>query len=282
MTVGAAVAAAAERLAAAGIDSPRLDARLLVAEVLGLVPPALSSRPDLPLDSAQAVRLEAMVARREGREPVSRILGRRGFWTLDLALGPETLDPRPDSETVIDAVLAALPDRRAALRLLDFGTGSGCLLLALLSELPSATGLGVDRSMAALDVARANAQAMGLGERAAFLQSDWGAALDGSFDVIVANPPYIPAGKIAGLEPEVAQFDPRLALDGGEDGLDCYRTLVPDIARLLASGGLAVLEVGQGQVPDVEALLIAAGLETRPARRDLGGVERCVIARRSN
>lgn len=279
LTAGAAVAAATARLAAAGVDSARLDARLLVAEVVGLTAPALSSRAELPLDAAQAARLDAMVARREGREPVSRILGRRGFWTLDLALGPATLDPRPDSETVIDAVLADVSDRGTALRLLDFGTGSGCLLLALLSELPAATGLGVDRSLAALEVARANARHSGLAERAAFTLSDWGAALDGWFDVIVANPPYIRGGDIAGLEPEVARFDPRLALDGGADGLDCYRALAPDIARLLAPGGLAVLEVGQGQVPAVEALLAAAGLQTLSARRDLGGVERCVVAR---
>jgi release factor glutamine methyltransferase len=219
-----------------------------------------------------------MVARRLGREPVSRILGRRGFWTLDLALGPATLDPRPDSETVVEAVLAALPEPRAPLRLLDFGTGSGCLLLALLVELPTATGLGIDRSLAALEIARANARAAGLAGRAAFVQADWGGPLAGRFEVIVTNPPYIPSGDIAGLQPEVADFDPRLALDGGDDGLDCYRALVPDIARLLAPGGVAALEVGRGQAAAVGAMLTAAGLESLGARRDLGGVERCVTA----
>ena len=280
LTLGAALAGAVARLEAAGIDGAGFDARLLVAAALGIERPALIA--ERPLTAAEQARLEAMVARRAGREPVSRILGRRGFWTLDLMLGPATLDPRPDSETLVEAVLAdpVARDRRAALRLLDFGTGSGCLLLALLAELPNSTGIGVDRSLDALDIARANAAAAGLAGRAAFRQGDWGAGLTGGFDVIVSNPPYIPAAEIAALEPEVRCFDPLLALDGGVDGLDCYRALAPEIARLLAPAGIAAIEIGQGQAVAVAELLRSAGLAVGPIRRDLGGVERCVVARR--
>ncbi len=277
-TAGAAMAAAAARLAAAGVAEPRLDARLLVAHALGVAPQAVFTRPEMPVAPGQRAALDALVARRAAREPVSRILGRRGFWTLDLALGPDTLDPRPDSETVVEAVLAARPDRARALRLADFGTGSGCLLLALLAELPAAWGLGVDRSAGALAVARANARTAGLAGRAAFVCADWGGGLAGRFDVIVANPPYIPDGDIAGLEPEVAEYDPRLALAGGADGLDAYRALAPHLARLLAPGGVVALEVGQAQAATVAAQLAAAGLTVTGCRRDLGGIERVVVA----
>jgi release factor glutamine methyltransferase len=278
------LAAAAARLAAAGVPDPRRDARLLVAHALGVAPQSVFTRPEMTLDAEQRAFLDTLVGRRAAREPVSRILGRRGFWTLELALGPDTLDPRPDSETVIEAVLAALPDRTRPLRLLDFGTGSGCLLLALLSELPAAWGLGIDRSEGALAVARANAEAAGLAARAAFVRADWGKALGGGlagwFDVVVANPPYIPDGDIAGLAPEVAAFDPRLALAGGQDGLDCYRALAPQIARLLVPGGVAALEVGLGQAEAVAALLYGAGLAMTEIRPDLGGIARCVVAGR--
>jgi release factor glutamine methyltransferase len=284
LTVGQALHRAAERLERAGIDTARLDARLLLAEVVGLSPQALFSKPQLELSAAEIERFEGLMARRESREPVSHLLGRRGFWTLDLAVSAAVLDPRPDTETVVEAVLAAIADRARPLRILDFGTGSGCILLALLSELRFATGLGVDKSPAALAVARANAHAVGLAERVEFRLGDWGeglgneGGLDGAFDVIVSNPPYIPDGEIDALEPEVARFEPRLALAGGPDGLDCYRALAPHMARLQAPGGLAVLEVGQGQAADVAAILAEAGLEPLGARRDLAGVERCVLA----
>lgn len=278
--VGDALRAGAERLAAAGVAEPRLDARLLAAEALGLTPQEIFSRPGRGLTPAEAGRLDALLARRAAREPVSRILGRRGFWTLELALGPDTLDPRPDSETVIEAALAELPDRCAPLNLLDFGTGSGCLLLALLSELPNARGLGVDKSAGALDMARANAAVAGLAERANFIRGDWGRGIDGSFDVIVSNPPYISNQAIAGLAPEVALYDPHLALAGGDDGLECYRALAPDIARLLCPGGIAVVEVGQDQAPAVADVLGAAGLYIGGVRSDLAGMDRCVVAAR--
>lgn len=268
----------AERFAAAGIDSARLDARLLVAEVLGVAPMKVATYPEMALSPEQAGRLEEMAARREAREPISHILGRRGFWTLDLAVTADTLDPRPDTETLVQAVLDAIPDRAAPLLLLDFGTGSGCILLALLAELPQAHGVGIDQSPGALAVARRNAEANGLAGRSEFRLGDWGSGLDGRFDVIVSNPPYIPDEDISGLEPEVACYEPRTALAGGPDGLDCYRALVPDIARLLAPGGTAGVEVGQGQAGAVAALFDGAGLVVTKRPRDLAGIERCVLA----
>lgn len=279
-TAGQTVNAAAQRLAAVGIDTAHYDARLMVAEVLGVEMRRLPASHHAELNGAESARLAAMLDRRLAREPMSHILGRRGFWTLEFQVTADTLDPRPDTETLIEAVLESLDDKGRPRRLLDFGTGSGCILLTLLSELGHATGLGIDASAAALTVAGRNAQALGLESRAEFRLGDWGRGIDGAFDVIVSNPPYIPDGDIDGLEPEVARFEPRSALAGGPDGLDCYRRLIPDIARLLAPGGIAALEVGDGQAADVSALLAAAGLSGATVRRDLGGVERCVMVRR--
>jgi len=270
---------ATERLAAAGVDDPAFDARVLLAECVGLAPAAVSLHGADTLSAAAAERFAALIDRRAAREPVSHLLGRRGFWTLDLEVTAATLDPRPDSETVVEAVLAAIPERAAPLRVVDFGTGSGCLLLAVLSEYSWARGLGIDRSDAALAVAQRNAERSGLAQRARFALGDWGTGLDGPFDLIVTNPPYIPAAEIDTLAPEVACFEPRGALDGGPDGLACYRALAPDLARLLAPGGLAVLEIGAGQAAAVESILAAAGLTPDGRRRDLGGIERCLLAR---
>lgn len=272
--------ALAERFLAAGIDTARLDARLLVAEVLGVAPLKITTYPEMALSPEQAARLEAMAVRRAAREPISHILGRRGFWTLELEVTADTLDPRPDTEALVEAVLGAVADRRAPLAVLDFGTGSGCILLALLAELPRARGLGIDRSEGALAVARRNAETNGLADRAKFRLGDWGRDLDERFDVIVANPPYIPDRDIAGLEPEVARYEPRAALAGGPDGLDCYRVLAPQIATLLAPGGVAGVEFGQGQAVAVAALFNEAGLAVTEIRRDLAGIERCLLATR--
>lgn len=219
-----------------------------------------------------------MVRRREAREPVARILGRRGFWTLDLQVTPDTLDPRPDSETVVEAVLARTPDRSAPLRILDLGTGSGCLLLALLSELPKASGLGIDRSPGAAAAARANARRNGLDARARFAVGDWTSALAGPFDIVVSNPPYIERGAIPGLMPEVREYDPVAALDGGLDGLEAYRAILAGLPRLLASGALVAFELGQGQDGPVGNLMRAAGLESPVVAPDLAGIGRCIIA----
>jgi release factor glutamine methyltransferase len=276
-TVDEALAAAARRLAGAGIDGAATDARLLVQEVTGLSRQALLRSPAHRLTAAETSQLVALIARRAEREPLSHILGRREFWSLEFWVTRACLDPRPDSETVVEAALARLADPARSLRVLDFGTGSGCLLLALLSELPLATGIGVDASDAALAVARENAERLGLSRRAQFVAGDWGRGVGGAFDAIVANPPYIARADIDALAPEVARHEPRLALDGGPDGLDAYRALLPDIARLLAPAGFAAIEIGAGQRAAVAGLAESAGLVCADAKRDLAGRERCLI-----
>ncbi len=267
------------RLREAGVDTPDLDARLLVEHALGLTRSDLFARANDSIPDSDAARVLTLVERRAAREPVGRILGHREFWTIDLALNPDTLEPRPDTETLVEAVLRSLPDRSAPLRLLDLGTGTGCILLALLAELPDATGVGVDLSPGAVAAATGNAARNGLVERARFQTGNWGAGLAERFDVVVSNPPYIPSADIATLDPDVREHDPLRALDGGADGLDAYRIIAGQMPDLLRPGGLAGLEVGQGQAADVAELLAAAGLEPVGVFRDLGGVERCVLAR---
>ncbi len=271
---------AAKELEAAGLGAARREARLLVAEVLGESESAVFAHPDRILDEAAYARAQALLARRLSGEPLSRIRGRREFWSLSFSIGPETLDPRPDSETLVEAVLAALPDRNAALRLLDLGTGSGCLLLALLSELPQAMGAGIDRQAGAIATARENAEALGLSARAAFQEGNWGQGLETAFDVVISNPPYIESADIAGLEEAVRLHDPVLALDGGPDGLDAYRALLPDAWRLLRPGGLLALEIGWRQAEGVTALLRESGFEAPQLHRDLGGRARCLVSRK--
>jgi release factor glutamine methyltransferase len=266
------------RLRAAGVSSAHLDARLLVCHALGIERATLFAHPERALTPAELAAVEQLASRRLGREPMSHVLGRREFWSLDFRVTADTLDPRPDTETVVEAALDYTRDRTRPWRVLDFGTGSGCILLSLLTELPQATGVGVDIGAATLAVAADNARRLGLADRVRFVQGDWGAGVDGSFDLIVSNPPYIPDGDIAGLEAEVARFEPRRALAGGPDGLDCYRVLAPQIARLLVPGGEAALEVGLGQDPMVAALLEQAGLALRGVRRDLAGIARVVVA----
>ena len=277
ITVGNALGDAEQTLTAAGVETPRLDARVLMAHVLGWQTGRVAVHADLTLDADRFDRFQTLVRRRAQRQPVSQIVGRRGFWTLDLSVTQDTLDPRPDSETLIEAVLDRFPDRTANLSVLDLGTGTGCLLLAVLSEYPGADGVGVDISADALAVAMANAEACGLSHRARFLQGRWGGALDGGFDLIISNPPYIPDGDHIHLAPEVVRWEPHLALFGGADGLNCYRQLMPDAARLLSAGGAVVLEVGIGQAAAVLEIGAENGLRGGPVRRDLGGIERCVI-----
>lgn len=281
VTLAEAVVSAADRLAAAGVEAPRRDARLLACRLLGGGPELLLAHPDRVLTRDEAARFESAVVRRVAREPVSRILGEREFWSLPFALNAATLDPRPDSETLVEAVLAETGDRAAPLRILDLGTGSGCLLLALLSELPRATGCGIDISAEAVAAAGENATRLGLAARARFVVHSWTAGLDlaeGPWDVVVGNPPYIASSEIERLEPEVAGFDPPAALDGGGDGLDAYRALIPPAASALRPRGLIALEIGPDQADAVERLLAECGL--RPLRRalDLAGAERCLLA----
>ncbi len=266
----AALRAIAARLAQAGIAEARQEAGFLLRAAAGLSGVDLISAPEAPLGDA-AARVAMFVARRAAGEPLSRIEGQRSFWGLELAVTPDVLDPRGDTETLVEAALAAFPHDRA-LRVVDFGVGSGAILAALLSEWPNARGVGVDASAAAAATARANLAALGL--RAEVVVGRWGQGLTGPFDVIVSNPPYIPSAEIAGLDREVRNHDPALALDGGPDGLDAYRALAPDIARLLAPDGRFFLEIGQGQGDDVAAILAGARLVVDERRRDLGGVER--------
>lgn len=279
-TIGAAHRAAAARLAVAGLAEPRREARLILALALEVDPATVLGYPERGVDEAAQARLGALIARRLRHEPYSRLKGRREFWSLDFALSPETLDPRPDSEALIEAALAHLPDRQARLRILDFGTGTGCLLLALLTELPNAVGLGIDIQPGAVETARRNAAALGLEARAQFKQGDWDREIEGQVDVILANPPYIPSKSIPSLAPEVAVFDPPAALDGGADGLDAYRLLAPATQRLLTQGGLACFEFGSGQTVSVVRLLCESGLTINEIRRDMAGLERCVVATR--
>lgn len=276
-TLAAALRGAAVQLRAAGIASPARDARLLMAAALATSIERVVMDSDRTLDGAAAARFAGLVGRRAARQPLSQILGRREFWSLDFAVTADTLTPRPESEEIVAAVLSRCADRTRPRRLLDLGCGTACLLLSLLSELPGASGIGVDCSAAALEVARHNAQALGLAGRAGFVRGDWAGALHGAFDVIVSNPPYIASADIAALDPEVRDHEPRQALDGGADGLDAYRRLAPQIARLLAPGGVAALELGAGQADGVAALMRAAGLETVERRRDLAGHERCLV-----
>jgi release factor glutamine methyltransferase len=263
-------------LSAAGISHARHEARLLAGEATGLDNASIIAHPERRLTSAEHQRLGEFARRRQAREPISRIFGWREFWSLRFALGPGTLDPRPDSETLVAAALEGV-DRKRPLSVLDLGTGSGCLLLAVLSELPQATGLGIDLNPEALAIAAANARSLGLVARSRFRQGDWGQGLTERFELLLCNPPYIPAAYVARLAPEVAKFDPLLALAGGPDGLDAYRRLAGDLPRLLAPKGRAIIEIGAGQDVAAGAILRAGGLRLIGQRADLSGIVRCLI-----
>ncbi len=277
MTLAERLTAAAAILDAAGVEAPRREARLLLAHAAGLDGAGLLR--DLHTD-APAPGFERMVERRAAREPLAFITGHQPFWTLDLLVTPDTLIPRADSEALIEAALAAFPTRSAR-RVLDLGTGTGCLLLAALSEFPAAFGVGVDRVPGAAALARRNAGRTGLAGRSAFLCGDWSAAIGGRFDLVLANPPYVEAAAIAGLMPEVASFEPGSALDGGADGLAAYRAITAALPGLLEGEGVAILEVGAGQRAAVAKLARAAGLRPGAARLDLSGVERALTIRPS-
>ena len=278
-TLGSILAEAAAALSAAGADEPRRRARQLVAGLLELSASELVSHPEREISAVEGLRLRGSLARMVRGEPLSRILGWREFWGLRFALSPDTLDPRPESESVVEAVLARIGDRAAPLTILDLGTGTGCLLLALLSEFPAASGIGIDLSAGAAAIARRNAEALGLGRRARFAVGSWGSAVSGRFDVIVANPPYVARAALAGLPPEVGRYDPQPALDGGEDGLSAYRQIARQMPELLAGDGMIAAEVGFGQAAAAAEIFAAAGLLIDRIERDLAGVERCVVAR---
>jgi len=274
----------AARLRAAGLDEAELDARVLTAAVVGLDLTGLVAQAKRPLTAAEVVQLEQYARRRLAGEPVARILGTREFWGLPFQLSEATLVPRPDTETVVELSLEIFRPRSVSARpprIADIGTGSGAILLALLHEIPDAFGVGTDVSLTALATARDNARALGLAGRAAFVACSYAAALAGPFDLIVSNPPYIPTGDIASLSIEVRDYDPRLALDGGNDGYDAYRALIPQAAQLLAPGGALVVEAGQGQAGIIETLMTGSALSPdRAPRADLAGILRAVSARK--
>ncbi|HWL30981.1 MAG TPA: peptide chain release factor N(5)-glutamine methyltransferase [Xanthobacteraceae bacterium] len=286
LSAGATVAQARRALAdafrRAALDSPELDARLLVGHALGLDHTGLTLAGERRLDVREARAVSALAERRLAREPVARILGVKEFWGLPLHIDAATLVPRPETETVVEAALAAIGDagpRTRALRIADLGTGSGALLLALLSELPNAEGVGTDTSIAALVAARANAGRAGVSHRARFVACDFGAALGEGFDLVVSNPPYIASGDIAALAPEV-RHDPQRALDGGVDGLDAYRSIAAQVPRVLKAGGHLVVELGIGQAGAVAALFAEAGLASALLYPDLAGIPRALRTRR--
>lgn len=265
----------------AGIENPDADARLLIAEALDIGRTELMVHGDRALTPEHVKAVDALAQRRLAREPVSRILGRKEFWSLPLQVTPAVLVPRPETETIIEAALDFVVRgglRMEALRILDIGTGSGALVLALLKELEQATGTATDISAAALDVARANAERLELASRCTFVVCDIAEGVTGPFDLIVSNPPYIAKAEIATLEPEVRDYDPALALDGGSDGLDAYRAVARDTKRLLAPGGRLIVELGAGQAAAVSALFEAVGLKVTGIREDLAGIERVLAA----
>jgi len=266
-----------------GIESPELDARVLIGHALGLDHAGLAAAGTQQLSGLTASDIERLAARRLSGEPVARIVGRKEFWSLPLAVTPAVLVPRPETETVVELALALLDqdgERARTLHIADLGTGSGAILLALLSELPNAQGIGTDIDARALGVARANARQLGLGGRAEFVVSDYATALDGPFDLVVSNPPYVASADIAGLAPEVRDHDPRHALDGGADGLAAYRTMAADAPRLLKPAGHLVVEIGAGQERQVGELFAAAGLAIAGTRHDLAGMARAIAAKK--
>lgn len=281
-TIGDAIRRATERLEKAGIEDAGTDARLLVGMATGLDRTGLVVGRDQRLATDETARLDAVLARRMKREPVSRILGQREFWSLPFALGPDVLDPRPDSETLVAEALARLPEADRDYRLLDLGTGTGCLLLALLFERPNGWGVGVDRAERAASVARANAVSLGLADRACFMVGHWGDALQTRFDLIVCNPPYISLAERAALAQEVRDHDPALALFGGDDGLDAYRAIGPRLGALLAEDGVAVVEICAGQTEAVTGLMANNALETVAIRSDLAGYDRALAIKALN
>ncbi len=268
------------RLKSGQIDTAELDARILVGAVLGLDLTGMIVSAGRLLTANQSMRLDDLARRRLAGEPVARLLGHKEFWGLPLKVSASTLVPRPDTEAVVEfalEILRARPHPEQPWRIADIGTGSGAILLALLSELPQAIGFGTDISAAALRTAHVNAVDLGLSDRAVFIACNYAAALPGPLDLIVSNPPYVRTTEIGQLATEVRDHDPRQALDGGADGLDAYRALIPQAAGLLAPGGALVVEAGHGQSRDIEGLMTAAGLTLGgPAKADLAGIQRAV------
>lgn len=272
------VASGAARLSAAGIENARGEARLLLAHALGVDRDATLSAPDVT--PGQTAGFDGFISRRAAREPFAYIVGRKEFWSLEFAVGPGVLIPRPESETLIEQALAFYPGRPHGLAIADLGTGSGCLLVAAMREFPASLGLGIDSSREALKWATINGLAHNLSARAEMRLDRWEAAPEEAFDLIFCNPPYVPSDDIGRLEPEVSRYEPHAALDGGLDGLACYRALVPLLPRLLKPGGHAFLEMGARQAGEVEPLF--RSLEIRALAPDLSGMPRCLVLEKAD
>ena len=280
-SVSEALQLVAQTFRAAGIEDADADARVLAGHALHLDRARLISQSDRVLEAREVNAISGLAARRLKREPVSRILGRKEFWSLALAITPDVLVPRPETETVVEGALDFVVRsglRMEKLRILDIGTGSGALLVALLNELPNATGIGTDISRAALEAAQINVAQFGFESRSSLIACDMAAGVEGQFDLVVSNPPYIARGEIASLAPEVRDYDPMMALDGGDDGLTAYRSISADAKRILAQGGRLFVEMGAGQEPAVRELFTKAGLVVGIARNDLAGTPRVLGA----
>ena len=277
LTIAGALEAATKRLSAAGVENPQFDSRLLLCHAADIEQVTVFTHPNRELHPQIFQSYEALIERRALREPVSHLIGEREFWSLPFAVSSDVLDPRPASETLIQAALNYVGDTQKVFSVLDLGTGSGCLLIAILSEFPLARGIGIDSSEAALIVARRNAAKHSVEKRSKFEFSSWGKNLSGSFDLILCNPPYIAESEQDFLEPEVVVYEPRMALFAGDDGLSAFRQLAPDVYRLLNLEGVAVLECGLGQVASLIEIFSSVGLKHLETLSDLEGIERCCV-----
>ncbi|WP_421780046.1 peptide chain release factor N(5)-glutamine methyltransferase [Kiloniella litopenaei] len=280
-TIADCLMAGSEQLRNAGIDNSRLDVRLLLADAISKETSYLFGYPEKILSDEESSCFQMMLDKRIKREPVSKIIGRKEFWSLNFKVTRDTLDPRPDSETLIEAVLENVTDKARQIQILDLGTGTGCLLLALLSEYRAAQGLGIDISDKALAVAEENAVSLGLSSRAVFLAGNWCEGLEPGWDIIISNPPYIGSDEKNALAPEVLNYDPSMALFAENNGMQDYQTLIPQAAAILNVEGLLVIEAGQGQADDINALMFDAGLIVSPPKKDLGGIARACVGRKS-
>ena len=277
-TRGSLVNEAAMALVAAGFTDARRQARRVVSAALAITQSDVFCHPDQGITEQQATRVRRFLSRMVAGEPLSRIIAKREFWGLEFILSADTLDPRPETETLVEAVLRRTADRHAQLYLLDLGTGTGCILLALLNELRAAHGVGVDIAEGAARTASLNALSLGLSDRACFVVGNWADAVSSRFDVILANPPYVKTPAIARLPREVADHDPVRALDGGEDGLQSYREIIGTASSLLSRDGIMVIEIVAGQADAVAALIKTSGLTVEAVEKDLAGIDRCVVA----
>ncbi len=281
MNVGQAVSDLARQFQMAGIDTARLDARILVAHVVGVTVEKIFGYPETELSDSQYNDLQNVTLRRANREPLSRIVGTKEFWSLPFKVSPETLIPRPDSECVVEAILDHIGDSADCFNILDLGTGTGCLIICLLHELSNARGMGVDISHGALTTAAENAYCLKVSSRVTFEHNNWCEGLElehsSNFDIIVSNPPYIPDDQISALEPEVATHEPLRALAGGPDGLDIYRLLVVATKKLIKPGGILAFEIGATQLDAVIKLGKTGGFELVEVQKDIAGIDRCIV-----